>query len=101
MPSGAYGCPGIPHDIDKLFGVGSYWLAASNYQNIFCSKPNSLSARANVAFQFDKPSLVTKVVQLGTFYGPVVLMLSDTMFTGSFHTQLEEKAIYFDTYTSA
>ena len=49
------------YPVESLFGVGSYFYSGSHY-DWFCEDGGS---RGNVAFKFDSPKFITKVIQLG------------------------------------
>ena len=60
----ADGGPCDSRDVNIVFNHGSKWYYADNKNNIFCASKGSGgdSDKANVAFRFNSPQVITKVV---------------------------------------
>ena len=72
----------ILRDVDKAFSTGSYWYAARSVYNIFCADRGSgVGDKANVAYTFSTPKVITRVIQLGMdSEGPYRIQLGATTF---------------------
>ena len=55
---------GAPNDENKVFGTGSYWYNG-NWSDSYCTMGNGNGLEANLAYAFNQPETVNKVIVLG------------------------------------